>query len=79
MIVAGIDIGSRSTQYVIFKDHKMIYFNIIETGPESVKTANLVISKALKETGLTLNDIDYIVATPSPNPSRQWRGRGLRA
>jgi predicted CoA-substrate-specific enzyme activase len=63
MIVAGIDIGSRAAKAVVMKDDEIISAFIGDTGPESVKTANTTIDSALKSTGLTLSDIDYIVAT----------------
>jgi predicted CoA-substrate-specific enzyme activase len=63
MIVAGIDIGSRAAKAVVMKDDEIISSFIGDTGPESVKTANMTISAVLKDTGLSVNDIDYIVAT----------------
>jgi predicted CoA-substrate-specific enzyme activase len=63
MIVAGIDIGSRAAKAVVMKDGEIISTFIGDTGPESIKTANMTIDSVLKGTGLTLNAIDYIVAT----------------
>ena len=63
MIVAGIDIGSRAAKAVVMKDGEIISTFIGDTGPESIKTANMTIDFVLKGTGLTLNAIDYIVAT----------------
>jgi predicted CoA-substrate-specific enzyme activase len=63
MIVAGIDIGSRAAKSVVMKDNEIISAFIGDTGPESVKTANMTINSVLKKTGLSLKDVDYIVAT----------------
>jgi predicted CoA-substrate-specific enzyme activase len=63
MIFAGIDIGSRAAKAIILDGDKIISSAICDTGPESVKTAYLVIGRALKDTGLSLEDIHYMVAT----------------
>jgi predicted CoA-substrate-specific enzyme activase len=63
MIVAGIDIGSRAAKAVVMKDGEIISSFIGDTGPESVKTANMTIESVLRGTGISLSDIDYIVAT----------------
>jgi predicted CoA-substrate-specific enzyme activase len=63
MIVAGIDIGSRSAKAVVMKDDAIISTVICDTGPESVKTANRAINSVLEGTGLSINALDYIVAT----------------
>lgn len=39
MLVAGIDVGSRSAQCVILQDGQILTYSNIETGPDSVKTA----------------------------------------
>jgi predicted CoA-substrate-specific enzyme activase len=63
MIVAGIDIGSRAAKAVVMKDGETLAFFIGDTGPESVKTAYATMDGVLAGTGLSLDDIDYIVAT----------------
>lgn len=63
MIVAGIDIGSRAAKAVIMKNGTIISTVICDTGPESVKTANMTINSVLKGTGLSLDEVDYVVAT----------------
>lgn len=63
MIVAGIDIGSRAAKGVILKDGSILVSFIGDTGPESVKTSEMVMAEMLKKTGLSLKDIDYVVAT----------------
>jgi predicted CoA-substrate-specific enzyme activase len=63
MFVAGIDIGSRGSKAVIMEDSRMVSSSICETGPESSKTARFTIDAALNGTGLSLEDIGYVVAT----------------
>ena len=63
MFVAGIDIGSRGSKAVIMEDSRMVSSSICETGPESSKTARFTIDEALNGTGLSLEDIGYVVAT----------------
>lgn len=63
MIVAGIDIGSRTAKAVILKDKSILSSVICDTGPESVKTSYRVMEEALKRAGLSLEDIQYTVAT----------------
>lgn len=63
MIVSGIDIGSRGAKCVILKDNQIINATIGDTGPESVKTSYDTINRTLAGTGLTLDDLDYVVST----------------
>jgi len=63
MIVAGVDIGSRATKAVVMKDNEILSTTIIDTGPESVKTSYQAIETVLDGTGLTLEDMEYVVAT----------------
>jgi predicted CoA-substrate-specific enzyme activase len=63
MIFAGIDIGSRAAKAIILKDNSVLSSSIIDTGPESAKTAYKVAGLALSKVGLSLSDIEYTVAT----------------
>jgi predicted CoA-substrate-specific enzyme activase len=63
MIFAGIDIGSRAAKAVIMDGETIISSAIIDTGPESAKTAYAVRETALKNTGISAEDISYTVAT----------------
>jgi predicted CoA-substrate-specific enzyme activase len=63
MIFAGIDIGSRAAKVVIMDGEDIISSAIMDTGPESVKTARAVMEMALEHTGISLDKIRYIVAT----------------
>jgi predicted CoA-substrate-specific enzyme activase len=63
MIFAGVDIGSRAAKAVIMEDDNIISDTIQDTGPESVKTAYKTIDAAMSGISLSLDDIDYVVAT----------------
>jgi predicted CoA-substrate-specific enzyme activase len=63
MTVAGIDIGSRAAKAVIMQDGEIVSSVICDTGPESAKTSYMAIEAALSGTGLSLDDIEYTVAT----------------
>lgn len=62
-IVVGIDIGSRAAKVVVMKDNAIVSSAIRDTGHESVKTAYSALGAALDGTGLSLDSIDYTVAT----------------
>jgi len=63
MYVAGIDIGSATSKAAILNGNEIVAAPIIETGPESRGSAEDVMADALAESGLRLEDMDYIVAT----------------
>ena len=63
MIVAGIDIGSRAAKAVVMKDDRIVSSVICDTGPESVKTSLMTMDRVLEGAGLSMEDIEYVVAT----------------
>lgn len=63
MIVAGIDIGSRSAKAAIMKDGEIVGSVIRDTGAESIKTAYQAIETALHNANLELDDLNYTIAT----------------
>ncbi|MFW6125609.1 MAG: acyl-CoA dehydratase activase [Chloroflexota bacterium] len=63
MTVVGVDIGSRAAKVVILRHGFIVSSAICDTGPESVKTSHVAMETALQGTGLTLQDIEYTVAT----------------
>ena len=63
MPVAGIDIGSLSTEVVILKKEKMLAQVIIPTGANSKLAAEKAMKEALEKSGLSFNELGYIVAT----------------
>ncbi len=63
IITAGIDVGSVSTQAVVMVDGKLYCYSNMRTGSDSPDSANRAIDWALKDTGLTLDKIEYSVGT----------------
>jgi len=60
---AGVDVGSVSSQAVILVDGELYAYSNMRTGSDSPKSAENAMNWALEKTGLTLNDIHYIVGT----------------
>ena len=63
IITAGIDVGSVSSQAVIAVDGGIYSFNNMRTGSNSPDSATKAIEGAMKDTGMTLNDIHFVVGT----------------
>jgi len=63
IITAGIDVGSVSSQAVVAVDGEIYAFNNIRTGSNSPDSARKAIDGALKDTGMTLDDIQFVVGT----------------
>ncbi len=51
MIVAGIDIGSRAAKAVVMNDGSIVSSVICDTGPESVRTSQMTMTRVLDGTG----------------------------
>jgi len=63
MVTCGIDVGSLSSEAVIFVDMDIAAYSIIRTGPESAQTAVTALEEALKNTDINKKDIELTVAT----------------
>lgn len=63
IISAGVDVGSVSTQVVIMVDGEIYCYSSMRTGSNSPDSANNAMDWALEDTGLTLNEIQYVVGT----------------
>lgn len=64
MKVAGCDVGSTAGKAVILQDGIVLSSVIIPCTPNPVKTATLVMNKAIQEAGLSsMEEIDYTVGT----------------
>ncbi|MFH1862548.1 MAG: benzoyl-CoA reductase, bzd-type, subunit Q [bacterium] len=63
VITAGIDVGSVSSQAVIMTDGQLYAFSNMRTGSSSPDSAHKAINWALEGSGLTLDDIHYVVGT----------------
>lgn len=63
MIVAGIDVGSRTTCALILQDGRIISHELIRTGADSPAASRQAIEKALTKIGLSLPSLSRIMAT----------------
>lgn len=63
MYVAGIDIGSASSKALIIQEDRVVGHALIPTGAESVASAERVMEVALRQAGLRLDDMSYIIST----------------
>ncbi len=63
MIVAGIDIGSLSSEAVILNNGEIVSYSILPTGADAQKAARACMHKALEGARLTSEDISATVAT----------------
>jgi (R)-2-hydroxyacyl-CoA dehydratese activating ATPase len=63
MPVAGIDVGSLSAEVVIMEQHQIITYTIMPTGANSKIAAERVMDAALRQAGLKLEELAFIVAT----------------
>jgi len=63
IITAGVDVGSVSSQAVIAVDGDIFAFNNIRTGSNSPVSATKAIEGAMKDTGMRIEDIHFIVGT----------------
>ena len=63
IVSAGIDVGSVSSQAVIMVDGKLYAYSNMRTGSDSPKSAENAMDWALEDTGMTLDDVHYVVGT----------------
>jgi len=63
IISAGVDVGSVSSQAVIMVDGKLYAYSNMRTGSDSPMSAQNAMDWALEGTGMTLDDIHYVVGT----------------
>jgi bzd-type benzoyl-CoA reductase Q subunit len=63
IISAGIDVGSVSSQAVIMVDGKLFAYSNMRTGSDSPKSAQNAMEWALEDTGMSQDDVQYVVGT----------------
>jgi len=63
VISAGVDVGSVSSQAVILVNGKLYAFSNMRTGSDSPQSAHKAIEGAMENTGMTLDDINFVVGT----------------
>lgn len=63
IISAGVDVGSVSSQAVVMVDDQLFCYSNTRTGSDSPESARKATDMALDGTGMTLEDIHYVVGT----------------
>src|SRR5512136_594846 len=63
MITAGCDIGSFTAKAVIMNDGNILSTHVIQAKASPENSAREVMETALSKSGLSLNEIEYIVGT----------------
>jgi bzd-type benzoyl-CoA reductase Q subunit len=63
LVTAGVDVGSVSSQAVIMVDGELYAFSNQRTGSDSPASAQKAMDWALEETGMTLDDLGFVVGT----------------
>ncbi|ACL70356.1 acyl-CoA dehydratase activase [Halothermothrix orenii] len=63
MLIAGLDIGSRTTKTVILEDGDLVSWEIMNTGARTAGRAREVIKKALRKIDYSLEQVKRVVAT----------------
>jgi benzoyl-CoA reductase subunit D len=69
MIAAGIDCGAKTTKAVILKNGEIIGKGIVLTGFEQSEAVRQSLDMALKDAGVTKDDLDHIGGTGSGSES----------
>jgi len=60
---AGVDVGAATVEAVIMQDSSVSGYSIMSSGAMLALSAQAVLGKALKEAGIFMEDLRYIVAT----------------
>ncbi len=63
LITAGVDVGSVSSQAVVMVDGELYAFSNMRTGSDSPESARKAMDWAMEGTGLTLDDVGFVVGT----------------
>lgn len=63
MQTVGIDLGSRLSKIVLLSDNNIIYDNVMDTGVNPKKTAEILLNDALEKSAVSRSDIAAIYST----------------
>jgi benzoyl-CoA reductase subunit D len=63
MTTAGVDMGAQAVKVVILSDGKVLGHSMVPTGFEPLEAAQKALDEAIKEAGISREDIDRIVST----------------
>ena len=62
-VVAGCDVGSRTSKAVIMQKDKIIASHIIKSKPRPKESAEVVMGEALSAAGISIKEIEYCIGT----------------
>ena len=62
-LVAGIDIGAATAKAVVLNENQVISWHVMPTGESVKKVIESIMKQILGKTGLSINNIRYIIAT----------------
>ena len=65
MITAGIDCGAKNTKTIIMKDGEITGKGMIQTGFDQEKSVRESLDQALKDAGISKDDVRKIYSTGS--------------
>ena len=77
MITAGIDVGSASTKALVLREGTIIDWTITATTGDSAESADTAMRSLLNKTGLSLDEIDYIVSTGYGRVNVPFANKGI--
>ncbi|MBU4605162.1 MAG: benzoyl-CoA reductase, bzd-type, subunit Q, partial [Proteobacteria bacterium] len=63
IITGGVDVGSVSSQAVVFVDGELYCYGNTRTGSNSPDSAHKAMGLAMEDTGMSLTDLQYTVGT----------------
>jgi predicted CoA-substrate-specific enzyme activase len=63
MVFAGFDIGAESIKLVILENGRIVYKRVIVSDEEGGKAAELMMTEAVKECGVSFGAFSYIIST----------------
>ncbi len=64
MLVAGIDLGARSTKAVVIdENHRVLGWAVVRTRPDFEAVARLALNEAIKPLGIDMEELDYVATT----------------
>lgn len=77
MITAGIDMGAQAVKVIIVSDGKVLAKSMTFTGFEPLESAKKALDDAIKEAGISRDDIKAIVATGAGRKSITFADRTI--
>lgn len=63
MLVAGVDVGAATAKAAIVCDGELVSSCVMPTGHDVAAVARAVVHNALRQVGLTMDDVDHVCST----------------